>query len=79
SREGDCPSWRIVSRGRDSAGHTYNLLTMGLDAYGLRQRKHVPQDYKAAPFEARLKLIAGMIDSDGSLSRKGFDWISKYK
>lgn len=79
SREGDCPSWRIVSRGRGHDGAPYNLLTMGLDAYGLRQRKHVPQAYKTASVAQRLQLIAGMIDSDGSLGHNGYDWISKYE
>lgn len=38
--------------------------------------KFVPQVYKLASIDARLHLLAGLIDTDGHLSRKGFDWIS---
>lgn len=38
--------------------------------------KYVPQEYKSASIESRLNLLAGLIDTDGHLSRKGFDWIS---
>lgn len=68
---GGCPTWTIVSREHG------NLYLMQLDSYGLRERKHIPHDYKTAPIAARLELIAGMIDSDGHMSRAGFDWISK--
>lgn len=67
----ECPTWTIVSRERD------NLYLRMLDSYGLRERKHIPHDYKIAPMAARLDLLAGMIDSDGHMSNSGFDWISK--
>jgi hypothetical protein len=39
----------------------------------LRQRKHVPHAYKTASRADRLKLLAGFIDADGSLSNGGYD------
>ncbi len=68
---GGCPTWTIVSREHG------NLYLMQLDSYRLRERKHIPHDYKVAPAAARLELLAGMIDSDGHMSHAGFDWISK--
>lgn len=41
--------------------------------------KYIPQKYKTAPFEDRLELLAGLIDTDGSLSNNGFDFITKSK
>jgi superfamily II DNA or RNA helicase len=79
SRDGDCPSWRIVSRYRSRKGSVANFYVSELDYYGLRQRKHIPRDYMTASIDARLHLIAGMIDSDGSLAHNGYDWISKYE
>lgn len=73
---GDCPTWTIVSRDPVD-GRPYNLYLGALDCYGLRERKHIPHDYKVAPVPARLQLLAGMIDSDGHMSHAGYDWISK--
>lgn len=39
--------------------------------------KHVPYSYKTAPIKSRLDVIAGLIDSDGSLAGCGYDFISK--
>lgn len=78
-RETDCPVWSIVGRKRDKRGHAFNQFSLFLDHYGLRERKHVPHEYKTASVQDRLRVIAGMIDSDGHLSNNGFDWISKYK
>lgn len=40
--------------------------------------KFIPQVYKVASKESRLKILAGLIDADGSLGH-GFDFISKSK
>ncbi len=39
--------------------------------------KFIPKEYLTSTKENRLKLIAGLIDTDGSLSKSSFDWISK--
>lgn len=41
--------------------------------------KFVPQAYKTASIAIRKEIIAGLIDSDGSLTMNGFDFISKSK
>lgn len=72
---GGCPTWTIVSRDPID-GRPFNLYLGALDSYRLRERKHIPHDYKTAPVAARLQLLAGMIDSDGCLGHAGYDWIS---
>ena len=39
--------------------------------------KFVPQMYKTSTKENRLAILAGLLDTDGSLCRNGFDYISK--
>lgn len=56
-----------------------NRFTVNLKHYELLKNKHVPQQYKSNSREVRLQLLAGLIDSDGSLSGGGYDWINKNK
>lgn len=52
------------------------LKKLGL--WGLRSgEKFVPFEYKTAPIGIRLRVIAGLLDSDGSLTTGGYDYISK--
>lgn len=37
----------------------------------LYENKHIPQIYKKASFEQRVQLLAGLIDSDGSVDKNG--------
>lgn len=54
-----------------------NSLTEDLRSYGLINNKHIPNEYKANSEEIRLKLLAGIIDTDGSLMKNTvFDYIS---
>lgn len=78
SGTGSCPTWTIVSR-ELFGGQVFNFYLAALDTYGLRARKHIPHEYKIAPLSARLQLLAGLIDSDGSVGHAGFDWISKWR
>lgn len=41
--------------------------------------KFIPLKYKTGDRKQRLELLAGLLDSDGSLSNSGFDFISKSK
>ena len=69
-----CPGWAIVTKERSRRG--VNLLRHYLKRVQY-SGKHIPQEYKLASVEDRLKLIAGLLDSDGSLSNGGYDWISR--
>lgn len=69
-----------VTTGRASPGrgHETNPMKKALRALGLLGNKHVPHAYLTAPRAARLELLAGLMDTDGSaIPRGGFDYISK--
>lgn len=53
-----------------------NALVDKLRALGVLNNKHVPSVYKTAARQARLELVAGMIDTDGHLTNGCYDWIS---
>ncbi len=70
---GACPIWRIKSVGRPRK----TRFAKGLDELGLLRNKHIPQAYLMASREDRLQLLAGLLDTDGHLSRGGFDFAQK--
>jgi len=55
-----------------------NLQRLGLHGCG-SESKFVPQAYKIASRQDRLYLLAGLMDTDGSTVRGGFDYVSKSK
>jgi len=52
-----------------------DLKLLGLGS----KNKYIPAKYKTASKIDRLAILAGLLDSDGSLSHGGFDYISKSK
>ena len=56
---------------------TPNVLLNNLRKYNLINNKHIPHDFKCNSRENRLELLAGLIDSDGSLKGNGYDIIQK--
>ena len=61
-----------------------NSITQGknelkdlLRDYNLINNKHIPQDYKCNDRQTQLELLAGLIDSDGSMMKNGYDIIQK--
>lgn len=56
-----------------------NSFLEDLKFYNLINNKHVPFDYKINNKEVRLQILAGLLDTDGSLSSNGFDFINKNK
>jgi superfamily II DNA or RNA helicase len=52
---------------KKNSNHFFNILT----SQNLINNKHIPHIYKCNSRENRLKLLAGLIDSDGSLDRNG--------
>jgi hypothetical protein len=66
-----CPSIRLSgTKGR------CNPVYFKLRQLGVTERKHVPLIYRANSRHIRLQVLAGLIDTDGSLSRGGFDFSS---
>jgi hypothetical protein len=56
-----------------------NKLKDKLSALDLIENKHIPHIYKANDEQTRLELLAGLIDTDGSVSCGGYDFISKWE
>lgn len=55
----------------------YNGLTETLRHLGVLNNKHIPHTYLTASRADRLELLAGLLDTDGSLYGGGFDFIQK--
>ncbi len=59
----------------------YNVVTETLDALGLAghrsSNKFIPHIYLTASREDRLQLLAGLIDSDGSRTKAGFEYTTQ--
>jgi hypothetical protein len=68
--------WMVVNRVGEENPFKYELRNMGVFGKG-SGNKSVPIDYKTATVEARLQLLAGLMDTDGHQNGNTFDWISK--
>ncbi len=79
SQNTDCPGWAVVRpTGVGSSALNSNPFTRHLRAYGLIKNKHIPDAFKYGSVRTRLRLLAGLLDSDGSLTGSScYDWISK--
>lgn len=73
-QEGECQTYSLTN---GNVGGIHHLLSGNI--YNLIRNKHIPKEYKTATLENRLALIAGLIDSDGSLNGTSYDWINKNK
>ena len=54
-----------------------NHMMETLRKYDLIHNKHIPMDYKCNSKDIRLKVLAGLIDSDGYAKKGGYDIIQK--
>ncbi len=76
---GTSMTYRLCGNGRGA--HSNNTLIRDVAAVGLRGTtsgdKFIPNDYKTASRQQRLDLLAGILDTDGSWSNGGFDYITK--
>ena len=57
-------------------GPSKNPVRAALNRYNLLRNKHVPHDYLAGSRAQRLSILAGLMDTDGSYTGRGFDFIS---
>jgi superfamily II DNA or RNA helicase len=65
--------YRMSGNGRKGS----NPMTNMLRKYNLIMNKHIPHIYKCNSKDIQLELLAGIIDSDGSLAHGGYDIIQK--
>lgn len=64
--------WSLVTaRGKP------NPVLQSLQRLNLIANKHIPKEYKFNSRDVQLQVLAGVIDSDGSLGVKGYDIIQK--
>jgi hypothetical protein len=70
-------TYRIVGskNGLPGSNHLLNLMR----EYNLIGNKHIPKKYKVNSRENRMQLLAGLIDSDGSVNRNSFCIVTKRK
>jgi SpoVK/Ycf46/Vps4 family AAA+-type ATPase len=76
------PTYYLHGKSGKLTTRDVNLVICGLKLLGLYRlgcgEKFVPFSYKTATYEARLKILAGLIDTDGSLGWSAtIDFISK--
>jgi hypothetical protein len=60
-----------------NSNNVRNEFYHALKDLGVIQNKHVPQMYLSASLEDRKQLLAGLIDTDGSLDGCGYDFVQK--
>ena len=58
--------------------HAKSLNTI-LRSHNLLQNKHIPFDYKTGSDQQRIELLAGLIDSDGTKIKSGYEFTLKSK
>jgi len=63
----------LVYGPRGYAGRTGAPLGNALRSYGLVQNKHIPHRYKTGSIQERLEVLAGILDTDGHNTGRGFD------
>lgn len=66
-----------ISRGCRGGRNNSNCVLDILRTINVIHNKHVPDDYKYNNRDVRLKVLAGLMDTDGSLHHEGYDFISK--
>ena len=79
--DGHLDGWRLSKPNRDGGPQVRNRLTIALENLGIMRvpcgLKFVPSIYATAALHSRLEILAGLIDTDGSLAYGGYDYISK--
>ena len=68
-----------ITRGNFNGGSQAYSLQQQLTKYNLIHNKHIPFGYKVNSRKTRLKLLAGLIDSDGYINHEGYVFVNKNK
>jgi hypothetical protein len=67
-----------MDHGQSHGSMGRNPVRSLLQEYSLLQNKHIPVDYKCNTRECRLRLLAGLVDTDGSRSNNCLEIITKF-
>ena len=65
TQKGKATSYNISKAAGVSGKLDKNDVVIALDQYGLRENKHIPTDYRCNTREVRMKVLAGILDTDG--------------
>lgn len=77
NRHKTCPTYTITTQ-KATGGHRRNSLLEKFRSYNLLKNKHIPFEYKANNREIRLRLLAGLIDTDGDKTDNCLSITTKY-
>ena len=66
-----------ITTGTNKGGYGRNKFKNFLKDWNLISNKHIPMTFLQSSKENRLKLLAGLIDSDGSLGNNCYDFLQK--
>jgi replicative DNA helicase len=75
-KRSEASDWSLVS---NLTTHQSNTFLVGLQQLNLINNKHIPTSYKMSSIKDRLELLAGLLDTDGSLHYDGYDFTQKNK
>lgn len=65
--------------GSDGNKTTENKVNSMLRTINVIDNKHIPHDYKFGSIEQRMRLVAGLLDSDGYLGNGCYEWSTSLK
>jgi intein/homing endonuclease len=66
-----------ITTGTNFGGQGRNMFRNYLDNTDLKNNKHIPMEFLKNSKENRLRMLAGLIDTDGSLANNCFDFVQK--
>jgi len=70
AEKGKAKTYGIRFSGKRVGRYTcQNMFKNGLRSYNLIKNKHIPEAYKTASRDVRLKVLAGLLDSDGTFQK----------
>lgn len=69
SNDSKAKNYSIRFTGKQQRYKCHNEILNGLRQYNLLQNKHIPHAYKSNTREIRLKLLAGILDTDGTYQK----------
>lgn len=75
SHAGRCPTYYMIGKSGKKNPIKNLLWDLGLTT----NEKHIPFSIKTGSLETRRSVLAGLLDTDGSYTGKGFDFISKHR
>ena len=73
---GKCPMYFLTTGRKFGRGWRTNAFKRALYELGILNNKHVPHCYLVNSQWVQREVLAGLLDTDGSMARSGYDYIS---